>query len=313
MQRRGFTLVELLVVIAIIGILVALLLPAVQAAREAARRTECNNNLKQLGLALHNHHDVLKTLPPGGQEQVLIVPNPSASATYVSGASWLVFILPYNEQNNLYTKYNQAASYTNSANLAIGNIKVSGYICPSGVTLESGNSGEATGGQRNYTTHYYGNMGPTGTATINGTTLTYSSSGNGSNTHWSAHGPLGFYREQSTAHKFKARLADFTDGTSNTIMVAERSQKEPAGVNSYRSWIRGCGGGCGACKNVTNPINATYYTSNNFNDISFGSNHPGGMNVGLGDGSVRFVAQTINMNTYKAISSRNSGETAQPE
>lgn len=311
MQRRGFTLVELLVVIAIIGILVALLLPAVQAAREAARRTECNNNLKQLGLALHNHHDILKTLPPGGQDDVTVLPvgNPR---TFFQGTTWLVFILPYNEQNNLYNKYNIQLAYTNAANLAIGNVKVPGYMCPSGVTFESGNSSEATGGQRNYTTHYYGVMGPTGTATINGATITYTTSSSG-NSLWSHHGVLGYYHENSSP-KFMARLADITDGTSNTILVAERSKKEPGTLNSYRSWIRGCNGGCGACKNITNPINATDYNgSSNFNDISFGSNHPGGANFGLADGSVKFLSQTIDMNIYKGLGSRNMNEVVQAD
>src|SRR5436305_13819627 len=103
-------------------------------------------------------------------------------------------------------------------------------------------------------------------------------------------------------------ITDLTYGTSNTIMVAERSQFEKSGTNSYRSWIRGCNGGCGASKNVTNPINATNYTGSNFNDISFGSNHTQGANFGMGDGSVRFVNQSIDMNVYKAAASRSGGE-----
>jgi prepilin-type N-terminal cleavage/methylation domain-containing protein/prepilin-type processing-associated H-X9-DG protein len=307
-MRKGFTLVELLVVIAIIGILVALLLPAVQAAREAGRRSSCQNNLKQLGIALHNHHDILKYLPPGGQDDVL--PVPANGGGVVNGTTWLIFILPYAEQENIYKQYNQQVAYDNATNKAVGNIQVPIYYCPSGSQQRSGNSSESSGGIQNLSTHYYGIMGPTGTAIINNATVTYTTNSAGSNSAWSTHGILGYFHE--TAAPLKVRIADINDGTSTTLMVAERSNTEITG-NSYRSWTRGCNGGCGATKNVTNPINSTNYNgSNNFNDISFGSNHPGGANFGLGDGSVRFISQTINMNVYKGISSRFMNEAVQP-
>ncbi|HTN77380.1 MAG TPA: DUF1559 domain-containing protein, partial [Pirellulaceae bacterium] len=101
--RRAFTLVELLVVIAIIGVLVALLLPAVQAAREAARRMQCSNNVKQLGLSLHNHHDTYNRFPPGGANDQ--TPFGTETATSGWGSSWMVYILPYIEQNALYSQW----------------------------------------------------------------------------------------------------------------------------------------------------------------------------------------------------------------
>jgi prepilin-type N-terminal cleavage/methylation domain-containing protein/prepilin-type processing-associated H-X9-DG protein len=318
--RSGFTLIELLVVIAIIAILIGLLLPAVQKVREAAARMQCSNNLKQLGLALHTFHDANKYFPPGSQAAVYKTPR--VDNTMIRGTSWLVFILPGVEQNNLYKKYNFTQAYNSSNNLAVGNIAVTTYHCPSGADLTSGNSGEGTAGLRNQTTHYYGVMGPSSRAnpstnSLNGRTYSYVVGSPTGNDAYATDGILGQYQDASgsvtTGHH--VRLTDITDGTSSTLMVGEMSMQLPSGVpNAYRSWVRGQNGGCGTTKNVTYPINSTFYNnSNNFDDISFGSNHTGGCNFALADGSVRFINQNINMNIYKAIASIKSGEIASPD
>lgn len=127
-RRGGFTLVELLVVIAIIGILVGLLLPAVQAAREAARRMQCSNNLKQLGLAIHNYESAIKRLPPGGLHIRDGFGADSSSTSW--GPNWLIMLLPYVEQAPLHARYNQASRFARD-NPAVVGTKVPTFACPS--------------------------------------------------------------------------------------------------------------------------------------------------------------------------------------
>src|SRR4051794_21890252 len=122
MRRRGFTLIELLVVIAIIAVLIALLLPAVQAAREAARRAQCVNNLKQIGLALHNYHDTVGSFPPGGQSA------PSYAGTWFN---WLTSILPQIEQMPLYNATNFSRQIYQAENTTVSLTMITAYLCPS--------------------------------------------------------------------------------------------------------------------------------------------------------------------------------------
>jgi prepilin-type N-terminal cleavage/methylation domain-containing protein/prepilin-type processing-associated H-X9-DG protein len=319
-RLRAFTLIELLVVIAIIAILIGLLLPAVQKVREAAARAKCQNNLKQLGLALHGYQDANGKLPPGAQNSVLPVPNPSGTQTYIAGTSWLVFILPQVEQGALYSKYNFAQAYTSTNNRRVANFKVPIYYCPSGATLQSGNGSETADGKRNETTHYYGLMGPStrkdpSTLVVAGKTYSYRVGSPTSNSAYACNGSLCQYRDSpgSITTNYIVRLTDLSDGTSNTLVVGEMSMNIPGGKsNGYRAWTRGNSGGSGATKNVTYAMNSTFYNgSNNFNDLSMGSNHTGGCNFLQGDGSVRFLRQSIDLTMYKASVSIHDGELAQ--
>jgi prepilin-type N-terminal cleavage/methylation domain-containing protein len=329
-SRHGFTLIELLVVIAIIAVLIALLLPAVQQAREAARRSSCINNLKQIGLGIHNFHDQNNHFPRGAENQVCPASQSNCTTGFILGTTWLVYILPMVDQAPMYNLYDFDLAYNNTVNYAFASAnKVPIYYCPSGVDPDSskgrsGNSAEAdAAGIRNYSTHYYGIMGPNlriGATNqdyvFRGQTFRYVVGNDSTNGSFGTNGVLGQYRDStgSVTTKRKIGFKDVLDGTTNVLMVGERS-KTPTGsvtVNDYRGWTRGNNGGSGATKNIAFPINSTWYNgSNNFNDISMGSNHTGGTHFLLVDGSSRFLSENIDFGVYLTLSSMDSGETSQ--
>jgi len=286
-KRAGFTLVELLVVIAIIGVMVGLLLPAVQAAREAARRMSCTNNLKQLGLAMHNYHDTHRAFPP--------------HSLNANRLAWTVHVLPFIEAQNLFEQFDMGVFFNAGVNLNLGLTKVPGYHCPSSKSTQSSlaNSGEQIGGVATQTLHYYGSMGPKGTNISTGTAYPYSNVG--------SHGGFsgdGFFK-QNVGTKF----ADLLDGTSNTICLGEISWDDRGGMKTrYRTWTRGHVQNAEnpPAKNVAQQINADFTAL--FNDMSFGSNHPGGCHFLMGDGSVKFISETIDFNILLATSSASGGE-----
>jgi len=279
-HRSAFTLIELLVVIAIIAILIGLLLPAVQKVREAAARMCCQNNMKQLGLALHGYHDQKGNFPPGAQGAVYPQPTPAGSGT-IQGCSWIVFTLPFLEQDNIYRLYRFDLAYNSVENGALGGNIVKTLYCPSGFDAKRFLDPN-TNMTSNPSTHYYGVMGPAGTTnptnvTYNGITYPYTVGSANSNGAWSAHGILSHYQETTgSVSTFRTvKITDILDGTTNTLMLGELSAQLPLGqANQYRSWIRGNNAGSGATKNVNFPMNSTFYNgSNNFNNISFGSQH----------------------------------------
>ncbi len=300
--RKGFTLIELLVVIAIIAVLIALLLPAVQQAREAARRSQCKNNLKQLGLALHNYHDVVNCFPPGGFHNG-------------TQGSFLIGILPYLEQAPLYNTIDfTIVNYSGLGRYAINKIPV--YHCPSARdVLSPTETGTPPGGTAVpcYTTHYYGVMGPGLDQTNPATGNLYAvenSGGNAGHGGFSSHGILRTTRYSSVNRYGVTRMSDVKDGTTNTFLVGELSYDSQK-ANCYRCWTRGNGGqnAIASAKNIVQGINvAGYNGSNNFNSPSFGSTHTGGAHFLMADGSVRFVSENVDMGTYLSASTMDGSE-----
>jgi prepilin-type N-terminal cleavage/methylation domain-containing protein/prepilin-type processing-associated H-X9-DG protein len=278
MKRQGFTLVELLVVIAIIAILIALLIPAVQKVRAAAARMQCQNNLKQIGLALHNYHDDYKRFPAGisaalGAGSGAILPSscPKCQEPPIEGiwGSWLTMILPYMEQASLYKQLDLSGreyGYCQGP-ASPGATVVAGYICPSDwVPRETIQYGEYYFGVNSY----FANAGtlawPVGSASLNGV-MYYNSS---------------------------VRIEHISDGTSNTLLAGERYSQDPALQDADLADVRGwawtnANSGEDHLGDTSNPINSqAAVIGNDARKNNFGSGHQGGANFVMCDGSVRF-------------------------
>lgn len=264
---NGFTLVELLVVIAIIGILIALLLPAVQAAREAARRMQCANNLKQLGLAAHNYHDSLRSFPPG----FMAIDH---MGTVAGGWAWGVFLMPYIEQSPLRdvlspTKYTLSQVISDPALLPMLQMKLGVFTCPSS-PMEALREFQGPGSQ----------MVATGNYTCCRGFFSYSGA-----TNLQKQNNGVFYAQSATSFR------DVTDGTSNTFAFGERTVLD-AHAQDPSKWPSWCGpGGLGIGSTVSSSVSHPMNHPTNMH--SFSSHHPGGAMFCLVDGSVRFISETI--------------------
>jgi len=307
MRKRlvGFTLVELLVVIAIIGILIALLLPAVQAAREAARRSQCTNNLKQLGLAMHNYHDTHKCFPYGWKAE-------AADKSHRRDC-WYHRILPFIEQGPYSDKYEaDVTQYVHMIPATLAGIAVNVMMCPSDPSSPAvGAGGSNNGFQGNYAVCAGGGTGTPINMNIISTD------------------PGGMFGTSQPG--FARSFASCIDGTSNTLLASEGMIRGSTGA----TWgeLGGYWGGAPhgsyafssaeppnttvpdrvySCKSTTWP-NAPCENGNaggltgrwNFAR----SYHPGGVNATLCDGSVRFVSETVNTQTWRDAGNRQDGHT----
>jgi len=351
-QRRrrgspGFTLVELLVVIAIIGILIALLLPAVQAAREAARRSQCSNNLKQIGLGLHNYHDRSKCFPPG----YLLFPNANLPAGPCVGGNWVVntayrsswgwgaYILPYIEQAPLYAQLNPGPINLSEALVAGGpydritalQTKLSAFRCPSDINqstatspyynlVDSAQTGRATamsnyvGSNTSHKWHSGGRMvSPDGNECGQWGTVPAN------------YAPDGMFWRNS-----KVDMRDVRDGTSNVLFVGERCSLIRTAAGTYT-----CSAGLVfGTENNNEQLSIRYNLGSGAQPINlnptygcaygYSSMHPGGAQFVLVDASVRFVSETIDVvldattaagatvpnyrSTFERFISRNDGQ-----
>jgi len=311
-RGRGFTLIELLVVIAIIAVLIALLLPAVQQARESARRTQCRNSLKQMGLAFHNYHDVYSAFPKGGYGGGLgsAALYNTANAQRCRQISWGTALLPYLDQAPLYSRWDHSRWYLEgTTNQTLAQTVLNVFVCPSStVPLLRGNGDNPTSLPQYAKSDYSGNYGERALRCYPSTNCQNNYATEGDTTGQ----PRGVMMLQPSATFFSPTygLKHFEDGSTNTIMVGEC----PNGIHSL--WA--------GHKNVLDqsaPINARYATSGNTPWQSclviatspnlgkvgcdfgqeFHSFHTGGAHFQFGDGSARFISESIDIKLFAAL------------
>jgi prepilin-type processing-associated H-X9-DG protein/prepilin-type N-terminal cleavage/methylation domain-containing protein len=315
MRRRAFTLVELLVVTAIIAVLIGLLLAAVQRLREAAHRTSCQSNLKQLALAAHDYHHARGRFPTGVHPTDAV-----GDGRWANGTNLWIEMLPYFEQDNLQKRwdYNDFRNNTAGGRSATTAQVIQILLCPSDLLPDPVCLYMTTNPQFAWANGYYGMSSYGGNA------------GRRSNSSQITGPPTddGIFFLDS-----HVRIADVTDGTSNTFLLGERYHRDPEfdrrGIDFYKPiakwghWGQPLPIGSRVHCTLSTPVRINYQvpTSTPEFDLvefqhrvcAFGSGHPGGANIAFADGSVRFLSQSIPVETLQALSTRAGGEVVTPQ
>ena len=301
--RRGFTLIELLVVIAIIAVLIGLLLPAVQKVREAANRSQCSNNLKQIGLAMHNYHSVQKCFPAGFNSRAAFTDGPSLGP----GWGWGAYLLPYLEQQGLYSQIDFTRDIADPVNARARTTSLSIFLCPSDSPAGTTVTIRDAGGAPICDVAFANYVAMAGVYEVSG----YPDTSNGS--------PGVMLRNS------KIRVTDISDGSSNTLFVGERAWTWQGKIRSPQTtWT-------GAVTNAVIPqtLNPSLgyevegiLVLTNSGDVSEGrvpnnkldhvedanSNHASGVNFLFGDGSVRSINDSISPAVWVGLATRAGGE-----
>lgn len=295
MSRGGFTLVELLVVIAIIGILIAMLLPAVQAAREAARRLQCADNLKQMGIAAHCYHDAIGSFPMGlamwGTNNTCAMP-PNPVNIYYPGFGWGAFLLPYMEQIQVYDQIDfDVPSYGIGVNYDVAANFIPVYLCPSDPQgKELVNCCGSTHG-----THDYEDVARTNYAGV------------ADSRDWTCDGS--YLRRDADGIMFnlsRVKISEVTDGTSNTLLVGEIPGFDSGSFDGF-FWISW------DVMSTQNGINLPLRLGSQANSwhvdaYGFGSHHPGGCHFLYADGSTHFITEDMSQDILESLTTRAGGE-----
>ena len=314
-ERRGFTLIELLVVIGIVGVLGALLLPAVQAAREAARRAQCTNNLRQISLAMHQYHDVQNVLPPGKKG--------------CCWGTWLVFVLPYLEQQPLFSAWNSLGSnapgfpsdfdldlrYFGVANRTVTSTSVSTYLCPSDLR-NAPITAEMNGMMYSCTSQNYAvNFGNSIQLQIDFQDVRFAGA-----PFVDIGSPL---TDSMQPGKRCVGFASLKDGMSTTLMASEVVVGQGRDLRGFSWWGDAAAFEAYLAPNSSFPdiLFSPYYcidaapnppcagtTTALPDNYAARSRHPGGVNVNMADGSVRFVKNSLSIRTWRALSTTQGGE-----
>lgn len=350
-MKKGFTLIELLVVVAIIAVLIALLLPAVQSAREAARRAQCTNNLKQIGLALHNYESANGAFPPSGESTNYRVPVGTFPATQFVDGGWstLARVLSFLEGGNSFNALNFSVDYNEATgmNFTGAATVVNTFLCPSTSRGSSSNNDGIDPNDSITSVYGYGygytDYSPTAYTDIDPNGFV----GNDGTTYFATPYRNKLSRSDGALHVGKTSIAEFVDGTTNTVLIGEDAGRDPRYISPYlegyyngvvmrRTIGMGPSGGFNVKRRYwrwAEPDNAFGVSGqpNNKSKPSYENNwweqvgnttgnnagandelysyHPGGVNVLFGDGSVRFMKDTVAINVLRAVITIKGGET----